>query len=441
LIDPVDVLGPIPFRNVVIARMDARADLTHVQQMPRGAQRRAAAFATLRATADESQRAARAALMPLLHSGAVRGVESLALPNALLIEATPENQQAVRDALAGVAHIADVSPSREFGLVSAPARQHVRMTPPAHWGVDAVHARDAWRQGARGGGVTIGFIDSGYDATHPALHGAYRGANADGTQTDAYNFIDFARGTHAANDQRKHGTEVASQAVSPDFGSAPDARAIAVAASYSGNLATHRAFQALQWMLAPTRQDGTDADPARGADVVNISWGTSDGSDQFLRESYDALRAAGIEIVTAVGNGGPEARVSAPASYPGFISVGAINKRGELADFSSRGPSPLPHGAREFVPLIVAPGSEVPSAVPGGGYVYSFGTSVAAPIVAGAVADLISAAPTATHDEIVQAITSTAHDIGAPGPDDASGYGLIDIGAAVAALRRIVASR
>ncbi|MCW2950327.1 MAG: Peptidase, partial [Thermoleophilia bacterium] len=65
---------------------------------------------------------------------------------------------------------------------------------------------------------------------------------------------------------------------------------------------------------------------------------------------------------------------------------------------------------------------------------YSFGTSIAAPIVSGALADLMSFAPTATHEQLLAALASTAHDIGKPGPDDDSGYGLIDIGAAVSAV-------
>jgi subtilisin family serine protease len=109
-----------------------------------------------------------------------------------------------------------------------------------------------------------------------------------------------------------------------------------------------------------------------------------------------------------------------------------------VADFSSRGPSPLPHAAGTWSPTFVAPGQLVRSATLGGGYSFSFGTSIAAPLVAGAVADLMSAAPTATHEQIVAALAGTARDVAAPGPDEDSGYGLIDIGAAVDALRRSV---
>lgn len=436
-------------RDVLIARFDARADLSELEGWVRGAQRRTAAFDAMRATAMQSQAAAIAALQRLVTGGAISAIESLALPNALLVQAKPEQQQAVRDALVGVAHITDVALSSEFTTQPSEAPCDLRLAPqtvpnadrdapPRHWGADAVNARGAWQQGARGAGVTIGFIDSGYDASHPALRAAYRGTQSDGTQSDDYNFGDLVRGTTSANDQRKHGTQVASQAVSPDFGTAPDARAIAVAATDNGDLTTHRAFQALQWMLAPTRTDGSDPDPSLGADIVNNSWGLSDGANQFLRESYDGLRAAGIEMVTAVGNAGPDGRVSAPASYPGHISVGAINKRGEVADFSSRGPSPLPHARSERTPLVVAPGSEIPAAVPGGGYVYAFGTSVAAPAVAGVIAAMLSAEPNATHAQLVQALAGTAIDIGAPGTDDAAGYGLVDAGDAVAMLKLIV---
>ncbi|MBC7460623.1 MAG: S8 family serine peptidase [Thermoleophilia bacterium] len=433
--------------DLVIARIDGRADMSAVERMPRGPQRRQAAYAALQAEAAATQGAALTALQPLIDSGVVSAVESMLLPNALVVQAAPAGQQAVLDALAGVAHVTGTQQVTRFSLPDAsidpaPRTAPPETDPPTSWAVDALNARPAWASGADGRGITVGIADSGLDITHPGLVGGYRGTRVGAAPEHDYNWADFMAGSpvpvEPPAESNGHGTHVASQVVTTNIGSAPGARVIAARMSNNGEANTYSAFEALQWMLAPTAVDGSAPDPARGADVVNVSWGTGDGTNDFLLESYQGLQAAGIEVVTAAGNSGPDGRISAPASYPGFTSVGAYDTHGAVADFSSRGPSPLPDGAGQGSPTFVAPGQLVRAATVGGKYSYSFGTSMAAPLVAGAFADLMSAEPTATHGQLVAALAETARDVAAPGPDDDSGYGLVDIGAAVARLRELL---
>ncbi|MCW2925628.1 MAG: cell surface protein, partial [Thermoleophilia bacterium] len=118
---------------------------------------------------------------------------------------------------------------------------------------------------------------------------------------------------------------------------------------------------------------------------------------------------------------------------PGYLSVAATNTSDKVTSFSSRGPSKFV-SPNEMTPNVAAPGNNVVSSVPGGGYESMSGTSMASPHVTGAVAVLLSKFPQATHQQVVDALTSTAVDIDRPGPDNASGYGRIDLPKALAKL-------
>jgi subtilisin family serine protease len=154
--------------------------------------------------------------------------------------------------------------------------------------------------------------------------------------------------------------------------------------------------------------------------------------------------------VASAGNEGSVcATVQSPiALYDEVFSVGAVDRAGGLASFSSRGPVTA-DGSNRTKPDIVAPGVEVLSSFPGGTYSISSGTSMAGPHVAGVVALLWSAAPDLIGDidatEQLIAGTADPYDIaqfGVPGcgepglvPDNATGYGLVNAFAAVSAAR------
>ncbi|MCW2955870.1 MAG: peptidase, partial [Thermoleophilia bacterium] len=110
--------------------------------------------------------------------------------------------------------------------------------------------------------------------------------------------------------------------------------------------------------------------------------------------------------------------------------------------FSSRGPSPQKGSdGSDRKPDISAPGSSITSSVPGGGYATLNGTSMATPAVTGVMALIMGKHRDITHDEIYQAITSSALDIDAAGYDYNTGHGLIDAEAAMKAADAIVAAR
>jgi bacillopeptidase F len=307
-----------------------------------------------------------------------------------------------------------------------------------------------WAQGYDGTGVTVGVVDTGIDVNHPALKATYRGTQADGSMVHDYNFFDATKGRKDAYDDNKHGTHVAGTIAGhavddrPAIGVAPGAKLIAskiLTASGSGTL--EGVMKGLEWMLAPTDSNGQNADPKKAPDVINNSWGTNNGKLLSFQKLMQSFLAAGIEPVFAAGNSGPRAgSVGSPGSYPEVISVAATDRSDKVASFSSRGPSPV-KGAdgSDRKPDIAAPGHQIMSALPGGGYGSLSGTSMAAPAVAGVVALILSKHKDLTHEEVVKAINTTARDIDAPGYDYNTGYGLIDAEAALKAADAIVAAR
>jgi membrane-bound transcription factor site-1 protease len=111
------------------------------------------------------------------------------------------------------------------------------------------------------------------------------------------------------------------------------------------------------------------------------------------------VTSAGIVMVSAIGNDGPNSgTLNNPADMPDVVGVGGIGYDDKVAPFSSRGVTTweLPAGAGRTKPDIVAYGRDVQGSRMDGGCRSLSGTSVAAPVVAGAVALLASTVPVAT---------------------------------------------
>jgi subtilisin family serine protease len=202
----------------------------------------------------------------------------------------------------------------------------------------------------------------------------------------------------------------------------------------------------MQFMLAPFPRGGNplkDGDPTRAADVLNNSWGCPalEGCDAgSLKPAVDALRAAGIFVAASAGNDGPSCATldNPPAIYASTFSAGAVDRFGNMAFFSSRGPVSI-DGSGRVKPDISAPGVRVVSSLPGGTYGPEDGTSMAGPHVAGAVALMWSANPAliGNIDRTEQILIQTAKPYqgsepssecftGGTRPNNAYGYGILD---------------
>jgi subtilisin family serine protease len=295
-------------------------------------------------------------------------------------------------------------------------------------GVAAVGAPAAWAAGRQGTGMVVGVVDTGVDATHPALAGSVRPTRA---------WFDAVGGCRDAPcDRVGHGTMAAGVAVGdagpgrPAVGVAPGATWIAARACDDDGCGVDALLAAAQWMLAPTAPDGSGAEPAARPQVVNNSWGST-GSDAALDRAVEAWRAAGMVAVFAAGNDGPGCgTVTDPGDRPDVLAVGATNDLGQPLELSGRGARPP---ARPE-PELSAPGAAVVSTVPGGGYAVADGTSLAAPAVSGGVAVARAALTDPTGpgsaERAVRAVTSSARPSGGPapcGPGTATGAGLLDL--------------
>lgn len=162
-----------------------------------------------------------------------------------------------------------------------------------------------------------------------------------------------------------------------------------------------------------------------GKGVVNLSLGGSSKSLSIEQAVYLAIQRGSL-VVAASGNAGDEGNpLEYPAAVPHVLTVAATDRADAPAPFSSRS---------GFVD-ISAPGVEINVARPaslGGPYSVESGTSFAAPLVSGAAAWLWTLRPELDASQVAEILRRSARDLGAPGWDIATGYGMLNVPAALA---------
>ncbi|PSK66837.1 Bacillopeptidase F [Micromonospora sp. MH33] len=383
---------------------DTRADLAPAKKIANWTERGQFVYDALQAAAKSSA----ASVAAELDAAGVK-YTSYPLVNAVLVRGG--TQKLALD-VASVGQVAEIHATPQVALVEpveekVPADQAARPAAPkaaagagtTTWGLDAIHAPQAWAMGATGAGITVSNLDSGVQFDHPALMHQYRGTKPDGTVDHNYNWM-AARGTctGAPCDDNGHGTHTMGTMVGDDgtehVGVAPDAQWIATNGCCDSS-GVESLLKSGWWLLAPTDVNGNNPDPSKRPHVINNSWGQTveHNFDDFFQAIDEAWSAAGIFSVWSSGNTTPYAAcdtVSSPGSAESAYSVGAYDSDGTLASFSRKGEG---EGGR-IKPEISAPGVAVRSSYPNNSYVEMAGTSMAAPHVAGAVADLWSYDPT-----------------------------------------------
>ncbi|WP_405509340.1 S8 family peptidase [Streptomyces purpurascens] len=260
----------------------------------------------------------------------------------------------------------------------------------------------AWAAGYDGKGVKIAVLDTGVDATHADLKGQVIGAKNFTTSPDT-------------TDKVGHGTHVASIAAGTGAKSGGKYKGVAPGAKIlNGKVLDDGGFGSDSEVLA-----GIEWAAAEGADVVNMSLGGGD------TPAIDPLEAAvnklseekGILFAIAAGNEGDfgEQTIGSPGSAAAALTVGAVDDKDVLADFSSRGPGL--DGALK--PDVTAPGVDITAAAAPGsqiaqevgenpaGYMSISGTSMATPHVAGAAAILKQQHPSWKYPELKGALTGS----------------------------------
>ncbi|MGB6854704.1 MAG: S8 family serine peptidase, partial [Thermoanaerobaculia bacterium] len=369
--------------------------------------------------------ASQAAVEDLLDAPEVTKRRSLWATNGVALTAPP-------GAIEGLAHNPNIESIRLDAILAARDPNGGKAS-ATQWNLDTIRAPELWAMGHTGAGVVVANLDTGVDSLHQDLTATWRGGSN--------SWLD-PNGEHSTPyDADGHGTQTMGLMVGGSgdgsaIGVAPDAEWIAVKIfDDSGTATLSGIHQGFQWILDP---DG-DANTNDAADVVNNSWDFRELVNQCYTEfepDIAVLRAAQIATVFSAGNQGPGKSTSvSPGNYSGAFAVGAIDSSISLGSFSSRGPSACDGS---LYPEVVAPGVNVKSSdLTFGGafpdsYAFVTGTSFSAPMVAGAMALLLSAHPDATVDDLERALAETALDLGQPGADNDYGFGFIDLVAAEA---------
>ncbi len=268
-------------------------------------------------------------------------------------------------------------------------------------GVHQIRASAAW-DCTRGKAVKVAVLDTGIDAGHPDLQANVRGGAS--FVTDESTPMDYnSHGTHAA------GTIGAALNGSGVVGVAPSVYLYAVkvlSRTGAGNWS---------WLVA-----GIDwCINKKGIHIISMSLG-GPSAPTAVERICEAAWKKGVLLIAAAGNTGPptsgKSSVGAPARYDSVIAVSAIDSSNQIAPFSSRGPEVE----------LAAPGVDVLSTIPGGGYGKKSGTSMACPHVTGAAALAWGTHRYADNVTIRRLLAWRADNLGIPGRDPDFGYGRVD---------------
>ena len=267
------------------------------------------------------------------------------------------------------------------------------------------------KAGLTGKGVNIAVIDTGV-YPHPDL---VRPSNR------IVAFKDFVNGRSRPYDDNGHGTHVAGDAAGNGWssrgkykGPAPQAGIVAVKTlDQNGNGYDLDIIKGIEWCVANRRK--------LKLRILSMSLGgeaLDPCSQDPLCQAVERAVRAGIAVVVAAGNSGPgSGTIESPGTSPSAITVGAVDDRrtvkqsdDRIAWFSSRGPAKggktKPDLTAPGVSIISlrAPGSALDRQLPqqrvGRRYFTLSGTSMSAPIVAGAAALLLQRYPTLTPRQV-----------------------------------------
>jgi subtilisin len=278
----------------------------------------------------------------------------------------------------------------QFSLIRPVASAAAKLSSKNTWGIEFLKVPKLWDQGLSGKGITIGHLDTGADGKHPALKGAF----AAFAEFDSFGVqVSPAPKPHDTDD---HGTHTAATIAGRPIqgrsvGVAPKSLLASAIVIEGGNVIA-RILGGMDWAIS------------QNVRILSMSLGLRGFVDDFL-DITKILRSKNVLPVFAVGNEGPGTSRS-PGNYGESLSIGAHDQKGAIATFSSsqrfiRTDDPL-------VPDIVAPGVEVVSAKPGGGFQTLSGSSMATPHIAGLAALLFEAKPSATAAEVEKALFNSA---------------------------------
>jgi type VII secretion-associated serine protease mycosin len=340
-------------------------------------------------------------------------------------------------ALAGVALAGVCALATSMPAAAAPADS---VRDQQQWVLNMLDVPSAWSV-TEGANVTVAVIDSG---VNPDV------SDLDGAVIPGSDFTDLS--TSSSNPHwGQHGTWMASIIAGRGngyddgiIGVAPEAKILSIRVIPDMNDPGYKKYDTEpEGQIQDELADGIREAVRDHAEVISMSIGYSAPSGTVraaLQYAYDH----GVVLVASAGNSGDNdeqhtrsgahgwAPVSFPAEYPGVLSVGAVNMQEQPASFSSGNLSVK----------VAAPGEGVPAQGRNGLYYTVNGTSPACALVAGVAALIKSRYPSISPAQVMEALTTTAHQPMSGGSYNVlTGFGVVDAAAALTEAGKLTAER
>ncbi|MCE7528259.1 S8 family peptidase [Polynucleobacter sp. IMCC 30228] len=295
----------------------------------------------------------------------------------------------------------------------------------AQYGLAMVNAANLYAKNGNGTNIKVAVFDSGVNPIE-----AKTGSSIKIDTANSYDYVTNTAGSSA--DPNGHGTHVAGIIGAPKNDSGMHGIA------YEATVLNMRMYTASGVNIGSSAatSDAINRSLAAGAMIINNSSGvantpiTSWTWTSSEVSTYKNFVANGGVVVYAAGNDG-QSQVSVQAGIPyrvagleaGWLAVMAVGKDGNRASYSNA------CGVAKGW-CLAAPGSEIYSMSNTGGYATMSGTSMAAPMVSGALASLKSAFPNLSYQQVRDRLLATANKTGVYANSDIYGQGLMDLNAA-----------
>jgi hypothetical protein len=286
-------------------------------------------------------------------------------------------------------------------------------------GIDQMH-----KENFTGKGVLIGILDSGFSNADKL--DVFKDIFAEKRVLDTYDFVN--RETNVYNDH-SHGTNVwsciGSKLDGKLLGTAPDA---SFALFKTEDVFSETRLEEANWLFAAERADSL------GVDVINTSLGYTtfdnsrqnysyqdlDGDKALITRAADWAASKGIIVVVSAGNSGNDSwkYIGTPADADSVISVGAVDSDENYASFSSLGP----RVDGMVKPEVSAKGLRTTLSTDQNSVVLGNGTSFAAPLIAGMMANFVQAFPSLSAMELRDILIQSGSVYG--NPNEKLGHGI-----------------
>ncbi len=345
------------------------------------------------------------------------------ITNAVLLEI---NQDFPLENIAGVKGVTRLNENSEFALQESDTFSETSnvntQSSENTYGLNQINATETWEEfDTRGENIRISVIDTGIDIDHddlelytddeddPTYPGGWAEFKSGEVEDSEPRYCDYDGGDHGTH---VSGTIAGGNESGTNIGVAPNTELMNVGALMINSTETGECVGELQDIL-----DAMEWSVDNDADIISKSLG-ADGYEESYIDAIQNAETAGTVVIAASGNSGEDTSIS-PGNIFDAISVGATNEDKDVTEFSGGeeidtdeiwgDDAPDDWSEQYVVPSLVAPGSNVESALPGNNYGLKSGTSMATPHVSGAAGLIQSATETALEpDQLNEALEETA---------------------------------